>query len=87
MQRVPPGGFGLRYAVSKWPTHQKVIGETNKRFRKPLEISLETLAEKSDLPPVCLGQDEREEQIASVHALICIAKALKARVRDLVADV
>ena len=49
-------------------------------------MSQEKLAEKSDLHPVYLGQVERGEQAASVHALVRIAKALRVRVRDLVAD-
>ena len=47
-------------------------------------MSQEKLAEKAELHPVYLGQVERGEQTASVHALMRIAKALGARVRDLV---
>jgi len=50
-------------------------------------MSQEKLAEKADLHPVYLGQIERGEQAASVHALVRIAKALHVRLRDLVADV
>jgi len=46
-------------------------------------MSQEKLAEKADLHPVYLGQVERGEQTASVHALIRVAKALGVKVRDL----
>jgi transcriptional regulator with XRE-family HTH domain len=72
--------------VSKRP-YQKTIGETIRKCRKASGLSQEELAEKADLHPVYFGQVERGEQTASVHALIRIAKALKLRVRDLVADI
>lgn len=49
-------------------------------------MSQEMLAEKADLHPVYVGKVERGEQWISLHALLRIAKALKIRVRDLVAD-
>ncbi len=74
-------------AVSKRQPHQKIIGETIRKYRKELGISQEQLAEKADLHPVYFGQVERGEQTVSVHALVRIAKALKVRLRDLVAEV
>ncbi|MGA2279114.1 MAG: helix-turn-helix transcriptional regulator [Verrucomicrobiota bacterium] len=47
-------------------------------------MSQERLAEKADLHPVYIGELERGEESASVHALMRIAKALGIRVRDLV---
>ncbi len=47
-------------------------------------MSQEKLAEKADLHPVYIGELERGEEVASVYALIRIAKALGVRVRDLV---
>lgn len=49
-------------------------------------MSQEQLAERADLHPVYFGQVERGEQAVSVHALVRIAKALKVRLRELVAD-
>ncbi len=66
--------------------HQKIIGESIRRFRKRAELSQEKLAEKADLHPVYVGELERGEEAASVAALIRIAKALGIRVRDLVED-
>ena len=74
----------LRYGVSKRLPHQKIIGETIRKFRKELGLSQEVLAEKADLHPVYLGQVERGEQSASVHALVRVSKALKISLSDLV---
>ena len=73
-------------AVSKRLPHRKIIGETIRKYRKKFGISQEKLAEKADLHPVYFGQVERGEQTVSIHALMRIAKALKIRIRDLVAD-
>jgi transcriptional regulator with XRE-family HTH domain len=50
-------------------------------------MSQEKLAESAELHPVYLGQIARGEQTVSVHALVRIAKALRVRLRDLVAEV
>ena len=76
----------LCYEVPKNLPHKKVIGEAIRKYRKAADMSQERLAEKADLHPVYLGQVERGEQSVSVHALVRIAKVLKVRVRDLVAD-
>jgi len=73
--------------VAARTAHQKIIGEAIRRHRKAAKIGQEKLAEKADLHPVYLGQVERGEQAASVHALVRIAKSLGVRLRDLVADV
>jgi transcriptional regulator with XRE-family HTH domain len=70
--------------VAKSLRHQKIIGETIRRYRKRIQMSQEKLAEKADLHPVYVGELERGEESASVHALMRIAKALGVRVRDLV---
>jgi transcriptional regulator with XRE-family HTH domain len=67
--------------------HQKIIGQNIRRRRKLAKLSQEKLAEKADLHPVYFGQVERGEQAVSVHALVRIAKVLRVRLRDLVADV
>jgi len=72
--------------VAKILRHQKIIGETVRRFRKQAKLSQEQLAEKSNLHPVYLGEVERGEESASVSALLRISKALNVRLRDLVAD-
>ena len=64
--------------------HQKIIGETIRRFRKIAKLSQEELAEKAELHPVYVGELERGEETASVAALMRIATALGVRVRDLV---
>jgi len=69
--------------VPKKLPYQKVIGEAIRKHRKAANMSQEKLAEKADLHPVYLGQVERGEQTASVHALIRVAKALGVKVRDL----
>ncbi len=75
------------YGVPKRLPHLKIIGENIRRHRKTAGLSQEKLAEKADLHPVYFGQVERGEQSVSVHALIRIAKAIKVKLRDLVANV
>lgn len=70
--------------VAKRLPHQRIIGETIRKYRKAGQMSQEKLAEKANLHPVYFGQVERGEQTASVYALVRIAKALGVRVRDLV---
>jgi transcriptional regulator with XRE-family HTH domain len=67
--------------------YQKAIGESIRKYRKAAKMSQECLAEKAELHPVYFGQVERGEQAVSVYALVRIAKALRVKVRDLVADV
>lgn len=67
--------------------HQKVIGDAIRTYRKAAKLSQEKLAEKAELHPVYIGQVERGDQVASVRALVRIAKALGVRLRDLVAEV
>jgi transcriptional regulator with XRE-family HTH domain len=67
--------------------YQTIIGKAIRHYRKEAGLSQERLAEKADLHPVYFGQVERGEQTVSVHALLRIAKALRVRLRDLVADV
>jgi XRE family transcriptional regulator, regulator of sulfur utilization len=66
--------------------HQKIIGQTIRKYRKQAGLTQEKLAEKADFHPVYIGEVERGEESASVAALIRIAKALRVRVRDLVQD-
>jgi transcriptional regulator with XRE-family HTH domain len=70
--------------VPKSLRHQKIIGEAIRRYRKRVKLSQEKLAEKADLHPVYVGELERGEETASVHALLKIARALNVRMRDLV---
>ena len=73
--------------MASGPRHEKIIGAAIRMHRRAAKLSQEKLAEKADLHPVYLGQLERGEQVASVRALVRIAKALGIRLRDLVAEV
>jgi XRE family transcriptional regulator, regulator of sulfur utilization len=73
--------------VATIPREYKVIGETIRGYRKAISLTQEQLAERADLHPNYLGEVERGETIVSLLALIRLAKALKVRVRDLVADI
>ncbi|MFN7141104.1 MAG: helix-turn-helix domain-containing protein [Limisphaerales bacterium] len=73
--------------MAKRVRHQKVIGEAIRHHRKRIGMTQEKLAEKADLHPVYIGEVERGEEAASVEALIRIAKALRVRLKDLVAEV
>jgi XRE family transcriptional regulator, regulator of sulfur utilization len=72
-------------AVQAIPKQYKIIGETIRTYRKKRGFSQERLSELADLHPNHLGEVERGETFVSLLALIRIAKALKVRVRDLVA--
>ena len=66
---------------------RKLLGETIRAYRESAGMSQEKLAEIADLSRNFIGAVERGEDTLSVEALIRIAKALKVRVRDLVADI
>ena len=67
--------------------HRKTLGETIRSLRKSVGMSQEKLAEKADLHHNYIGELERGEKAATIDSLVKIAKALKLRVRDLVADI
>ena len=69
------------------PKQYKVIGETIRAYRKKAGLTQERLSELADLHPNHIGEIERGETFVSLLALIRIAKALRVRVRDLVADI
>lgn len=66
--------------------HQRIIGEAIRQYRRRVGLSQERLEERADLHPVNVGELERGEETASVHAPMRIAKALGVRIRDLVRD-
>ena len=69
------------------PKQYKVIGEAIRTYRKKAGLTQERLSELVDLHPNHIGEVERGETFVSLLALIRIAKVLKVRVRDLVADI
>ena len=73
-------------AVAARQQHRKTLGEAIRSFRKNSGFSQETLAEKADLHHNYIGELERGEKAATIDTLLKIAKALRVRVRDLVAD-
>ncbi len=75
------------WPVQAVPKQYKIIGETIRTYRKKAGLTQERLSELADLHPNHVGEVERGETFVSLLALIRIAKALKVRVRDLVADI
>jgi len=63
---------------------RKLIGEAIRKYRKEAGLTQEELAEKADLHPVYMSEVERGQETVSIHALMKIARAVGARVRDLV---
>jgi len=63
------------------------LGEKIRDERIKMGLSQEDLAEKSSLTRNYIGQIERAEKRIHLETLAKIAKALKVRLRDLVADV
>lgn len=67
--------------------HRRTLGETVRSKRTVAEFTQEKLAEKAGLSTVFISRIERGVESPSVDSLLKIAKALKVRVRDLVADI
>lgn len=64
----------------------QILGEAIRAKRLKAGLSQEQLAEKANLARNYIGNIERAEYKVTVETLAQIAKALKVRVRDLVAD-
>jgi transcriptional regulator with XRE-family HTH domain len=62
--------------------HRQRIGEAIRLHRNEAGLTQEQLAELVDLNPKYLGEVERGEKIISIEALLRIAKAVKAPIRD-----
>jgi transcriptional regulator with XRE-family HTH domain len=73
--------------VPKRSKVSKILGETIRAKRIRAGLSQEKLAEKADLARNYIGNIERAEYKITVEALARIAKALRVRVRDLVARI
>jgi transcriptional regulator with XRE-family HTH domain len=64
--------------------HRRLLGETVRVKRKKAGLTQEKLAEKADLSTIFISRVERGKESPSVDSLVKIARALGARVRDLV---
>jgi transcriptional regulator with XRE-family HTH domain len=67
--------------------YRRTLGDAIRFYRKAAGLSQEKLAEKAELHPVYVSTVERGAKTISMDALMRIAKALKVRVRDLVAEI
>jgi transcriptional regulator with XRE-family HTH domain len=67
--------------------HRRILGETVRAKRTKAGLSQEALAEKAGLSTVFISRIERGIESPSFDSLVKIAKALKVRVRELVAKV
>ena len=65
--------------------HRRLLGDAIRSERQAAEYSQEQLAEKANLSTVFISRVERGKESPSLDSLVKIAKALKVRVRDLVA--
>ena len=74
-------------AVPPASNYRAILGKAIREARTRVGITQESLAEKADLHPNYLGRVERGEESISLDALRRVAKALKVRVRELVADI
>jgi len=72
--------------VSAIPKEYKIIGNTIREHRTKAHLTQEKLSELADLHPNYLGEIERGETMLSLYALIRIARALRVRPSDLVAN-
>ena len=67
--------------------HRRLLGETIRALRLKASYSQERLAERAELSSIFISRVERGKESPSVDSLVKIAKALKIRVRELVADI
>ena len=67
--------------------HRRLLGETLRALRLKANYSQERLAERAELSSIFISRVERGKESPSLDSLVKIAKALKIRVRELVADV
>jgi transcriptional regulator with XRE-family HTH domain len=67
--------------------HRRLLGEAVRAKRLQAEFSQEKLAERADLSTVFISRVERGKESPSLDSLVKIARALRVRVRDLVAEV
>jgi transcriptional regulator with XRE-family HTH domain len=81
-----PGFLAFVSAVVVKHRHRKALGESIRSYRKRAGMSQEKLAEKADLHHNYVGELERGEKAASIDSLLKIARALRIKVRDLVAQ-
>jgi transcriptional regulator with XRE-family HTH domain len=65
---------------------QHVLGRAIRKRRRDLGLSQEKLAERADLHWTYIGGIERGERNVSLVNIVKIAKALKSRVSELLAD-
>lgn len=67
-------------------TYRAIVGRNIRARRRLARLSQEKLAEKASLSYKYLGEVERGTVNVSLDSLMRISKALKVRLRDLVAD-
>ena len=63
-----------------------MLGDQIRNYRKQAGFTQEQLAEKADLHHNFIGEVERGNMEISLTSMLKIAKALKVKVRDLVAE-
>lgn len=71
------------FSVTPEEELHKVIGETIRRNRKELSLTLKQMARRTGLSVSLLSQIERAETSASISSLYKIAVGLQVKVRDL----
>ena len=77
----------IRFAANVVTEKQrKLLGEGIQRYRKLAQLTQEELAEKVELNPAYVGQIERGYKVPTFDVVLRIAKALKVRLRDIVAE-
>ena len=68
------------------PVYRRILGQRIRSYRHRAGLTIEKLAEKADLHPNFIGEIERGNYDVSVGSLLKIAKALKIRIGNLVAE-
>ena len=65
---------------------RKLLGTGIRKYRKLAGLTQERLAERVEINPVYMGQIERGFRVPTIDVLLRISKALKVRLRDIVAE-
>lgn len=72
--------------MSSRPQHRRLVGEKIRAFRKDAGLTQKKLAELADSYHNFIDEVERGNMDISLGSILKIARALKLRVKDLVAD-
>lgn len=78
--------FGFAGLMAHAVNHRKIVGENIRAYRTKADLTLEQLAEKSDMSWPYLSEIERGRENISLDKLARLARALNVSLSDLMAN-